>query len=63
MVSSTGSEAYYSVSTIKIKPGKAKEVQSALDEVAADTFKNEPGAKIYRAYKVADKDEFVCIEK
>ncbi|KAL2206291.1 hypothetical protein CC79DRAFT_865842 [Sarocladium strictum] len=56
-------EVYFSVSTIQIKPGKAEEVQNALNEVAADTFKNEPGALIYRSWKVEGKDEFVCIEK
>ena len=55
----TAPEAYFSVSKIQIKPGKAAEVQKALEEVAAETLKHEPGAKIYRAYKVEDKDEYV----
>lgn len=65
MVSTTKdeSEVYFSVSTIQIKPGKAAQVLDALAEVAADTFNNEPGALIYRFYKVEGKDEFVCIEK
>jgi quinol monooxygenase YgiN len=56
-------EPYFSVSTIKIKPGKASEVQACLAEVAKDTLENEPGAKIYRFYKVEGRDEFVCVEK
>lgn len=38
-------------------------MQKCLDEVAKETFENEPGAKIYRFWKTQGKDEFVCVEK
>ncbi|KAI9903800.1 hypothetical protein N3K66_000329 [Trichothecium roseum] len=56
-------EPFFSVSTIRIKPGKAAEVHACLAEVAKETLEKEPGAKIYRYYKTEGKDEFVCIEK
>ncbi|CAM1509541.1 Fc.00g032800.m01.CDS01 [Cosmosporella sp. VM-42] len=63
MSTSTSSEPYFSVSTIKVKPDKVQEAYQCFEEVTKATMEKESGAKMYRVYKVEGKDEFVWIEK
>ncbi|KAH6871421.1 hypothetical protein B0T10DRAFT_591157 [Thelonectria olida] len=53
---------YFSVSTIAVKADKIDEAFASFQEIAEETAK-EPGAKVYRFYKVEGKNEFVWIEK
>ncbi|KAF3768962.1 hypothetical protein M406DRAFT_71919 [Cryphonectria parasitica EP155] len=55
--------AYYSVSTLAVKPENQAKVVEFFTKVAEATEKAEQAAQIYRWYKVEGKDEFVWIEK
>ncbi|KAK2608317.1 hypothetical protein N8I77_006935 [Diaporthe amygdali] len=56
-------DAYYSVSTLAVKPENQEKVVEFFTRVAKATEELEPAAQIYRWYKVEGKDEFVFIEK
>ncbi|KAJ4418785.1 hypothetical protein N0V82_005350 [Gnomoniopsis sp. IMI 355080] len=57
------SSYYYSVSTLNVKPENQAKVVEFFTRVGEATERLEPAAKIYRWYKVEDKDQFVFIEK
>ncbi|KAF7561813.1 hypothetical protein G7046_g2334 [Stylonectria norvegica] len=63
MASSTTNESYFSISTNPVKADKIEEAFASFAEVAKATEENEPGAKMYRFYKVEGKNEFIWIEK
>lgn len=42
---------------------REKQAYDCFQEIATQTLEKEPGAKMYRFYKVEGKDEFIWMEK
>ena len=56
-------EVRRSASHLQVLSNRTNQAHECFEEVTKATMENEPGAKMYRFYKVEGKDEFVWIEK